>query len=210
MQTLLVFNFNGTLVSTRDLAIRIYNGIAADKGYRVIHPEDVAWLRSISIKDRCRHLGVPLYLLPVIGVAIKHRYQQEISRLPAVEGIPEMLRALKSEGYVLRLMTSNSRSVTGLFLEANGIDLFDAIHYAHNPFSKERGLTSFLKQSRAAYQEIYYVGDELRDMRAGRKAGVRTIAAAWGYDSVELLRQGEPSHIVHKPSDLIDAVQRFG
>ena len=47
-----------------------------------------------------------------------------------------------------------------------------------------------------------FVGDDLRDVQAGRAAGVRTIAAAWGY-----LDGGDPAswqadHIVATPLDL--------
>lgn len=35
--------------------------------------------------------------------------------------------------------------------------------------------------------QCVYVGDDLRDIQAGRAAGMRTVAAAWGY-----LGQGEP------------------
>ena len=38
-----------------------------------------------------------------------------------------------------------------------------------------------------APESCVYVGDDLRDVQAGRAAGMRTVAAAWGY-----LGQGEP------------------
>jgi phosphoglycolate phosphatase len=47
-----------------------------------------------------------------------------------------------------------------------------------------------------------FVGDDLRDVQAGRAAGTRTIAAAWGY-----LNGGDPhawgaDHVVDRPSAL--------
>ncbi|WP_426455218.1 HAD hydrolase-like protein [Paenibacillus sp. S-38] len=141
--------------------------------------EEIPYLSSISLKERSRYLGIPLYFLPVVGITIKHRYQQEISRLPAVQGMPEILRILNAEGCALGLMTSNSRSVTQDFLDLNEIHLFQSVHYSLSPFSKERSLVAYLKQCRLDFSKIYYVGDELRDMRAGKKAGGSTVAAAW-------------------------------
>jgi N-acetyl-D-muramate 6-phosphate phosphatase len=49
-----------------------------------------------------------------------------------------------------------------------------------------------------------YVGDDLRDVQAGRAAGMATVAVAWGY-----LGLGEPidawgaDHIAHTPADLL-------
>ncbi|MDE2095306.1 MAG: phosphoglycolate phosphatase [Burkholderiales bacterium] len=53
-----------------------------------------------------------------------------------------------------------------------------------------------------------YVGDDLRDVQAGRAAGMATIAAAWGY-----LGAGEPidrwgaDHVVHTPAELLKLLQ---
>ncbi|HET6546020.1 MAG TPA: HAD-IA family hydrolase [Rhodanobacteraceae bacterium] len=51
-----------------------------------------------------------------------------------------------------------------------------------------------------------FVGDDLRDIEAGRAAGTRTIAAAWGY-----LDGGDPAtwgadRLVARPIDLVDAL----
>jgi N-acetyl-D-muramate 6-phosphate phosphatase len=52
--------------------------------------------------------------------------------------------------------------------------------------------------------QCYYVGDDLRDIVAGRAAGMRTVAAAWGY-----LGQGEPiedwgaDHLIDCPAHLL-------
>ena len=52
--------------------------------------------------------------------------------------------------------------------------------------------------------ECAYVGDDLRDVVAGRAAGMRTLAAAWGY-----LGQGEPvaawgaDQVLSSPSQLL-------
>jgi phosphoglycolate phosphatase len=56
--------------------------------------------------------------------------------------------------------------------------------------------------------DAVYVGDDLRDVQAGRAAGLRTIAAAYGY-----LGEGEPverwgaDHIIDRPSELLDLLR---
>ena len=50
-----------------------------------------------------------------------------------------------------------------------------------------------------------YVGDDLRDVQAGRAAGMGTVAAAWGY-----LGAGEPvsawgaDHVIERPDQLLN------
>jgi N-acetyl-D-muramate 6-phosphate phosphatase len=49
-----------------------------------------------------------------------------------------------------------------------------------------------------------YVGDDLRDMRAGRAAGMATLAAAWGYLGVEAPVQAwGADHVLLQPNDLL-------
>ena len=51
----------------------------------------------------------------------------------------------------------------------------------------------------------WYVGDDLRDVQAGRAAGMTTVAVAWGY-----LGAGEPveawgaDHVVENPAELLN------
>jgi N-acetyl-D-muramate 6-phosphate phosphatase len=55
-----------------------------------------------------------------------------------------------------------------------------------------------------AAADCIYVGDDLRDVQAGRAAGMATVAAAWGY-----LGEGEPiaawgaDHVIASPGELL-------
>ena len=67
-------------------------------------------------------------------------------------------------------------------------------------------------QSREALQrgaDKVLVGDDPRDIEAGRAAGTRTAAAHYGYGSAELtVRVAGDSLQVHHPVDLIDLVRQ--
>lgn len=52
--------------------------------------------------------------------------------------------------------------------------------------------------------DCVYVGDDLRDVEAGRAAGMRTIAAAWGYlGSAEPIEAWGADHVARTPDDLL-------
>jgi len=52
--------------------------------------------------------------------------------------------------------------------------------------------------------ECVYVGDDLRDVQAGRAAGMMTIAVAWGYlGAGEPIEAWDADHIAHTPGDLL-------
>ena len=49
-----------------------------------------------------------------------------------------------------------------------------------------------------------YVGDDLRDIQAGRGAGMRTIAAAWGYlGQGEAIADWQADAVIERPAELL-------
>lgn len=49
-----------------------------------------------------------------------------------------------------------------------------------------------------------YVGDDLRDIQAGRSAGMATVAAAYGYLGLEVpVSEWQADHIIHHPMELL-------
>jgi 2-phosphoglycolate phosphatase len=74
------------------------------------------------------------------------------------------------------------------------------------PFSKPHPapLLEAARRLQVPAAECVYVGDDLRDVQAGRAAGMLTIAVAWGY-----LGAGEPieswgaDHLIQMPGELL-------
>jgi phosphoglycolate phosphatase len=74
------------------------------------------------------------------------------------------------------------------------------------PFSKPHPepLREAARRLQRDPQRCVYVGDDLRDVQAGREAGMATLAAAWGY-----LGAGEPVHawgadaVIDRPAGLL-------
>jgi len=204
MTNVILFNFNGTIVDTKAVAIDAYNEIAEKQGYKKIAKQDICSLRSLSIRERCKTLQVPLYKMPLIGIAIKRRYQQYLPSLTPVAEMMECLEDLKQHGYLLGFTTSNNRDMTQSFLLNNEMDIFDYTDYTTTPFSKSKDIRHFIKVNHLKKEDVLYVGDELRDIKAALKEDVRCIAASWGYDSEELLQSSDALHVISNPSELSD------
>jgi 2-phosphoglycolate phosphatase len=51
-----------------------------------------------------------------------------------------------------------------------------------------------------------YIGDDVRDIEAGRAAGMRTVAAAWGYLDGENPHAWGADFVVARPQDLLTAL----
>ena len=68
-----------------------------------------------------------------------------------------------------------------------------------------RGLLHASEQLRLAPSSCCYLGDDLRDMKAARAAGMRAIAVDWGYHHPESGGPGtwEAEAVIAHPMDLI-------
>ena len=63
----LLFDFDGTLADSRELALRLYNELAHEHQLKRMEREHLPELRRMSIQQRLKHLGIPLSMLPMLA-----------------------------------------------------------------------------------------------------------------------------------------------
>lgn len=51
-----------------------------------------------------------------------------------------------------------------------------------------------------------YVGDEVRDIEACQKVGIKIAAVTWGLNTKEALERYHPDSLIDKPQQLLDLV----
>ena len=51
--------------------------------------------------------------------------------------------------------------------------------------------------------QVVYVGDEVRDIKAARQAGVAMAAVTWGFHRRELLAPCRPDYLLERPEELL-------
>ncbi|MEY4243328.1 MAG: hypothetical protein RLZZ245_913, partial [Verrucomicrobiota bacterium] len=52
-------------------------------------------------------------------------------------------------------------------------------------------------------EQMLYIGDELRDVKAAQKAGIPIAAVTWGFNSRESLAASEPDYLFDQPTDFL-------
>jgi len=124
-----------------------------------------------------------------------------------VEGIKEALFELKQQGYRLGVLTSNSKKNVCAFMAHNGMtEVFDFIYSGKNLFGKDKVMVQMLAREGLAKEAVLYVGDELRDIEASRKVGLRVIAVTWGLFGKEALEALNPDAVVETSEELVSRV----
>ena len=128
---------------------------------------------------------------------------KEISNTKTFDGLPEVLDELKRSGLKMGVCTSNSKKNVKLFLENCNLDVFDFVYSSLDYFRKDRILKKAIKKFKLEKSKVIYVGDEVRDITASRKAGIRVASVTWGYNLESVLSQNNPDYIINQPKDLL-------
>jgi phosphoglycolate phosphatase len=200
----ILFDFDGTLVDSRALLVKLYNEMAVQYQFRRIRDQDLTLLRSLSISERVDHLGVPVLQIPKLVTAGRQLYQENIRTLHIVPGMKEVIARVSSQGMKSSILSSNSEVNIRQILKNNKLDgTFKEIISAKHIFGKHHSIRKVMKQWGTSPSRMIYVGDELRDIEACRKLGVPIVAVTWGYDSQHLLLSGKPDYLVNSPGELL-------
>ena len=192
----IIFDFDGTVCDSFSKAVELANDYLIKHRFDSITTSD---LRDKGIKKLIEERK--LSLLQKIGLVRLARREaaKYINQFDTFSGLPEVLKELQKKNN-LGILTSNSRQNAERFLENHNLrEVFDFVYSNSNLFGKDK----MLKKIHADM----YIGDETRDIEAAKKAGIKSIAVIWGYESKNLLKKSKPDFLINEPMDLIRIIK---
>lgn len=119
-----------------------------------------------------------------------------------------VLDALRVRGLPWGIVTNKAQRFTTPLVRALGLDREAATVVSGDttPHSKPHPapLLEAARQMNQAPAHCVYVGDDHRDVLAGRAAGMRTVAASWGYlGAGEAIGDWGADHVIDLPEQLL-------
>jgi phosphoglycolate phosphatase len=200
----LVFDFDGTIADTLGETRRIFNQIAPDYGIRQVEEHELEGLRHLSLKQLLDHLDIPKRRVPALIARGTGLMRGNITRLNLIEGMGEVLVELRNHVDSFGILTSNASANVDLFLRTHGLrDHFDFISSTSKLTGKSKHLKAIRKTFSLRAEQMLYIGDELRDVKASQKAGIPIAAVTWGFNSRESLAAENPDHLFTHPTDFL-------
>lgn len=200
----LVFDFDGTIADTLGETRRIFNRIAPDYGIREVDEHELEHLRHLSLKQLLDHLKIPKRRVPALIARGTGMMRSNITELRMIEGMSEVLIELRRHVRSFGILTSNSTANVDLFLRTHGIrDQFDFISSTSKLTGKAKHLKAIRKTFSMRPEELLYIGDELRDVKASQKAGIPIAAVTWGFNSRQSLAAAKPDYLFDRPVDFL-------
>lgn len=208
-----LFDLDGTLIdSAPDLAgtgndMRAARGLAP-LAYEVFRPMVGAGARGM--------LGIALQVTPEdddflsLREEFLSRYEARMSQETRVfDAMHPVLATLQASGTPWGIVTNKAERFTlplvrTLSLHQHAAAIVGGDTTAHSK-PHPAPLLEAARRLGMAPEACVYVGDDLRDVQAGRAAGMATVAAAWGY-----LGLGEPvsawgaDHVIESPGELLN------
>ncbi len=199
---LIVFDFDGTVADSWPHIIKIMNRISPEYGFKQIPYADKDKYRNIELKQVLKGLDIGSLRLPFVVKRVRKEIQKDILNIKMVPGMKQLLDTLKNQGYNLGIVTSNSVANTKKFLKHNNVGDIDFIYSSTCVGDKDKLIKDVIQKSQIDPENIYYVGDEVRDIEAAQKTGVKSIAVTWGFSSKKLIEQSNPDYLINDPMDL--------
>ena len=202
-QKTIVFDFDGTLVNSKIFIKEISDALAQEFDLPIFSEKEIEQLRQKSLREIIRQLKIPVTRLPKVLKRINQEMRTRFDRLEFVEGILPVLKELSLK-YQLGILTSNEQENVEQFLKRENVDFFKFIYSGASLFGKHRVMKKMLKQQALSKNNVIYVGDEVRDVLAARKTGLKMIAVGWGMNTKEAFSDlGLDKMLVNKPQHLV-------
>ena len=211
----ILFDLDGTLADTAPDLAQALNKLRLERG---MAPAPYESLRPYASAGARGLIGAGLGLTPeaaeyeALRVAFLNNYEAAMavhSRL--FDGVPELLAQLDRSGIAWGIVTNKAMRFTDPLMPMIGLGHAACVVSGDTtPHAKPHPapLLEAAQRLGKAPEHCWYVGDDMRDIQAGRAAGMLTIAAAWGYCGSEGPTQWNAHAIAQEPLDLLQLISR--
>lgn len=202
-----IFDFDGTLVDSELSIYKILRKITYKYGRQKIDMNDEEKFRDLSSREIVKGLfnnRIVLYpLAPLTYLRFRWEYSKNMKNLKPVPGIKKVIEELDRKGTGLYIVSSSPKRNIKMFIKDHDLENFKLIEIVFGFFGKNVAIKRILKKEKLNPENVYYVGDETRDIESARRAGVKSVAVTWGVNSKKILEKYNPDHIISKPEELL-------
>ena len=206
-----LFDLDGTLADTAPDLANAVNRMRQDRGlpltpYELLRPMASAGARGL--------IGVAFGIQPddadfeAMRTEFLANYEAQIAEQTVLfEDIVALLTKIESNDQHWGIVTNKPLRYTDALLPLIGLaHAACSISGDTTPHAKPHPEPLFeaARRLQLAPEQCWYVGDDLRDIQAGKAAGMPTIAAGWGYCGMSEPTNWDADFIASSPREIIE------
>lgn len=203
-----VFDFDGTIAETLSAGVDILNRLSGEFGFRPVKREEIDNLRGKTLSEVLKIFHISFLKLPVLVSRVKKEMAKSIEQIKMVPGIKNAIDEVKSVGLSAGMLSSNSEDNLEKFCAKNDLS-FDFIYSGGSIFGKDRVIRKMMRREKLGAKKIIYVGDEVRDIAAARKTGVRIVSVSWGFNNRSILEKACPDFLIDRPAEILPIIRKI-
>jgi len=205
--SLVVFDFDGTLVSSHETIYKTTLHALDEVGIKAEMPEErfyqmIGW----HFEDIFREFGFAVHDFETFINIYKSHYFSHLDSSFIYSGVEEILLWLNKRKIKTALLTTKGQDQAELLLQHFGlIKHFDYVMgrrpgIAHKPSPEP--LLKICADVKVKPETAIIVGDTEMDVECGREAKSKTCAVTYGYRTKEFLQKQLPDFLIDKIEDL--------
>ncbi len=209
---LVLFDLDGTLADTAPDLVGAINACLAERG---LAPRPLAELRpwvshgARGLIEKAFGFGPEAGQYEALRSEFVRRYEAELcTHTVLFPGVEETLAQIEAAGISWGIVTNKIARLTDPLVRALLLDRRAACVVSGDTAARAKPdpapINYALERCARTAQSSVYVGDDRRDIQAGRAAGLRTFAAAYGYSvGIDDISQWQADHIIDSPMQLL-------
>ncbi len=202
----IILDFDGTLATSLDLCIEAFRAAHDKYKFHYIEDHEIQTLRHYNVLQILKHIDLPIYRVPALTRFVRNYMTTNIKTLSLASNWNHTLKEL-SLHHELIILSSNSKNNIQDFLKQHDLTCFKDVVSNVAVFGKAKVIQKIIRDNHWNKENVFYIGDEIRDVKAAKKCKINSVAVTWGYNSEESLIKSQPDHLISDSNALINIME---
>jgi len=200
---LMLFDYDGVIVDSfvplLGLCIEAQGDIGSGRAPVAV---DFQTIESLTFDDLGRLIGIPEEEITAYSARVFELQSRRWEVSPFARIVP-VFSQLATQHVVGVITASQGDTVMGTLQEFGLGAAVSCVMGGELGTSKAERIAQAQARYASPSEETFMTGDAISDIRAGKEAGVRTIAVAWGFQDRDLLANEDPDFLIDAPDELL-------
>ncbi len=199
-----IFDYDGVLIDSLDDVITVSRNFCRSISHgHIPSKETISVLENMTYPGLANSVGLMNEQAKLFTEYVFERFQEIGPFMLFFPEIESLLRRLVSAK--IAIVSGNTREVINAKLAAHKLDHYiSCILGAYEPGDKAEKILNVCLYFGADPRHTCMIGDSVSDIRYAKKAGVKSIAVTWGWQSRDFLVREKPDYIVENVGELTD------